>query len=62
MIKKLYKQHQTKNFFELDAANWKRKSDVKKINYIIQYLRETLCNQQVKHLKIKSLIMLVVGG
>ena len=30
MIKKLYKQQlQTKNFFELDAANWKRKSDVK---------------------------------
>lgn len=58
MIKKLYKQQlQTKNFFELDAANWKRKSDIKKNklhNTILE--RNFYVISKVKQLKIKSLI------
>ncbi len=58
MPKKLYKQQlQTQKFFELDAVNWKKKSNSKKTNLHNTILeRNFYVASRAKHLKIKSLI------
>ena len=62
--KKLYKQQkQTKNFFELDAFNWEKKSNISK-NKILNTIQERnfYVIDQIKKYKLKSLIDIGCGS